>query len=125
MPQWKLIAGYREGKEAAERGARQYPEAHGGGCGVLIVKPSAISGTRYAGSLGVPLWLAMEPMRVMFKALASPLGAAERAVPSLLEGVLRPPVRVEEIAAAVADAIEDPQFQGVKTLGTDELVGYR
>uniref|UniRef100_A0A7S4PT26 NAD-dependent epimerase/dehydratase domain-containing protein n=1 Tax=Alexandrium monilatum TaxID=311494 RepID=A0A7S4PT26_9DINO len=124
MPRWKVISGYREGKETAEREALQYSETCGES-GVLIVKPSAISGTRYSGSMPVPLWLMLEPMRLVFKALSGPCMALERMMPSLLEGVLRPPVRVEEIARAVADAIQDPKFKGVRVLGTDDLVGYK
>jgi len=125
MPRWGLIAGYREGKEAAEKEARQYPEACGVDCSVLVVKPGAISGTRYAGSVPLPIWLLLEPMRLAFRALAAPCRAMERLLPSLLEGVLRPAVRAEEIAAAAADAIESPELRGVQTLGTAELVGYR
>uniref|UniRef100_A0A7S0FKL1 NAD-dependent epimerase/dehydratase domain-containing protein n=1 Tax=Pyrodinium bahamense TaxID=73915 RepID=A0A7S0FKL1_9DINO len=125
MPHWRLIAGYREGKQAAETEAQLYPEACGVPCGVMIVKPSAISGTRYSGRMPLPLWLVLEPMRIALRALTAPCRALERALPSLLHGVLRPPVRVGEIALAVADAIEDPDFQGMRTLGTDSLVGYR
>eukprot|EP00747_Dinoflagellata_sp_TGD_P167045 gnl/TRDRNA2_/TRDRNA2_190802_c0_seq1.p1 gnl/TRDRNA2_/TRDRNA2_190802_c0~~gnl/TRDRNA2_/TRDRNA2_190802_c0_seq1.p1 ORF type:complete len:251 (+),score=43.66 gnl/TRDRNA2_/TRDRNA2_190802_c0_seq1:61-813(+) len=125
MPSWSLISGYREGKEMAEAEARQYPESCGrSDCGVLVVKPSAVSGSRYEGSMKIPLWLILEPMRAVFRLMAGVCGTVERLLPSLFGGVLRPPVRVEEIAAAAVDAIKDPSFSGVRTLGTDALVGY-
>mmetsp|Transcript_10494 Transcript_10494/g.32595 ORF Transcript_10494/g.32595 Transcript_10494/m.32595 type:complete len:254 (+) Transcript_10494:79-840(+) len=124
IPAWRLIAGYREGKEAAEREAHAYPEACGTDCGVTVLKPSAVSGTRYVGRTPLPLWVALEPMRFAFQTLAKPCQEMERLLPSLLGNVLRPAVRVEEIAMAAADAVEDPNPQGVRTLGPSELVGY-
>lgn len=124
MPKWSLIAGYREGKEAAEATALQYPSLSETDAGVLILKPSAISGTRYEGKVPIPLWLMLEPMRAVMRLFSYPCQALEYCLPSLFSGVLRPPVRVEELALAAADAIEDPSFRGVKILGTDELVGY-
>lgn len=125
VPSWQVIAGYREGKQAAEEEARRYPESCGPECGVLIVKPSVISGTRYAGTMPIPLWLMLEPMRAVLVMSAKLCQGLERRFPRLLGGVLRPPVRVEEIAAAAADAIEDPTFNGVRAVSTETLVGYR
>eukprot|EP00933_Yihiella_yeosuensis_P073212 TRINITY_DN81821_c0_g1_i1.p1 TRINITY_DN81821_c0_g1~~TRINITY_DN81821_c0_g1_i1.p1 ORF type:complete len:269 (-),score=45.91 TRINITY_DN81821_c0_g1_i1:47-796(-) len=123
MPSWGLIAPYRDGKLAAEAEAIRYAETVVDS-GVLILKPGAVSGTRREGSISVPLWLILEPMRMILKALSGPCNALERLLPGLLGGVLRPAIRVEELAAAAADAIEDSEFKGLKTLGTDELVGY-
>merc|ERR1719235_219740 len=123
MPSWGLMKNYREGKEMADAEARRYAEASGD-AGVLILKPSLVSGTRYVGSVPLPLWLAFAPMRFFFSALATPCRALERMLPSLLGGVLRPAATTEEIAAAAADAIEE-DFKGIRVLGTDELVGYK
>merc|ERR1712193_331049 len=57
MPSWGLIKSYREGKEMAEAEALKYAEDCGPNCGVLIVKPGVVSGTRYVGALGLPLWI--------------------------------------------------------------------
>ncbi|CAE8616330.1 unnamed protein product [Polarella glacialis] len=123
MPNWGLIAGYREGKQAAEAEAINYFRSCGSS-GVLVLKPGAVSGTRREGSVPVPLWLLLEPMRFVFQLLAAPCRALEGLLPGLLGGVLRPAVRVEELAAAAADAIAESEFTGLRTLGTDELVGY-
>lgn len=125
MPSWSLIAGYREGKQAAEQEALDYAKKVGGDCSVHILKPSAISGTRQEGSLKIPLWLVLEPMRLVMQVLGGPCRAIEGMLPGLFGGVLRPAVRVEEIAVAAADAIQDETFRGVRELGTDELVGYK
>mmetsp|Transcript_13947 Transcript_13947/g.31690 ORF Transcript_13947/g.31690 Transcript_13947/m.31690 type:complete len:252 (+) Transcript_13947:67-822(+) len=123
MPTWGVIAGYREGKLAAEREALSYPEKCGAPAGVLVIKPGAISGTRQEGCFQVPLWLLLEPMRMVMSALSRPCEALESWMPSLFGGVLRPPVRVEEIAMAAADAVQDESLR-VRELGTKELVGY-
>ncbi|CAE6911422.1 unnamed protein product [Symbiodinium sp. CCMP2592] len=124
MPSWGVIAGYREGKLAAEREALSYPEKCDSPCSVLVIKPGAISGTRQEGCFQVPLWLLLEPMRLVMSALSGPCEAIERCFPSLFGGVLRPPVRVEEIAMAAADVVEDTSFKGIREIGTKELVGY-
>lgn len=126
MPSWGLISGYREGKEMAEAEARKYIDACGAaGCGVLILKPGVVSGTRYVGSVALPLWLAFEPARMLLRLFAPLCRIAERTLPSLLGGILGPAVRAEELASAAADAIEDESFSGVKVLGVEELVGYK
>ncbi|CAJ1390955.1 unnamed protein product [Effrenium voratum] len=124
MPSWSLIAPYREGKLAAEKAALSYPEKCGSECHVLVVKPGAITGTRLEGTTSVPLWIFMEPMRLVMSLLSRPCEAMESCWPGLFGGVLRPPVRVEEIAAAAADAVEAETLKGVQELGTKQLVGY-
>merc|ERR1712207_131270 len=123
MPSWGIIAPYREGKQMAEAQAVEYAEKCGPDCGVLILKPSLVSGTRYVGSLPLPLWLAFAPLRLFFTTFATPCQALEKAFPSLLGGCLRPAVHVEEIAAAAVDAIVDPNLRGVQILGPEDLVG--
>lgn len=125
MPSWGLISNYREGKEMAEAEARKYEEACGVKCDVLILKPGVVSGTRYVGSVPLPLWLVFAPMRFFFHTFASPCLALERLLPGLLGGILRPAVYAEEIAAAAADAIEDTEFKGLRVLDPTELVGYK
>lgn len=125
MPSWGLIRNYREAKELAEAEAHKYVEAHGGNCSVLILKPGVVSGTRYVGSIPLPLWLVFAPMRFFCRVFASPCLALERMLPGLLGGCLRPAVHAEEIAAAAADVITDPEFKGVHVLGPEDLVGYQ
>eukprot|EP00929_Paragymnodinium_shiwhaense_P053748 TRINITY_DN26921_c0_g1_i1.p1 TRINITY_DN26921_c0_g1~~TRINITY_DN26921_c0_g1_i1.p1 ORF type:complete len:278 (+),score=45.04 TRINITY_DN26921_c0_g1_i1:80-835(+) len=127
MPNWKLIEGYREGKDMAEHEARRYPEASGlgeGGCSVLIMKPGVVSGTKYLGSTPLPFWAMFEPMRFMMKCFSGPCAFLESKLPGLFGGVLRPAVRVEELAAAAADTIEGKDKRGVRCFGTETLVGY-
>lgn len=125
MPSWGLIANYREAKDMAEAEARKYSEACNTDCSVVILKPGVVSGTRYVGSIPLPLWFAFAPMRLIFSTFASPCRALERLLPGLLGGVLRPAVHVDELAAAIADAAAEAELKGVRVLGTDELVGYR
>mmetsp|Transcript_765 Transcript_765/g.1273 ORF Transcript_765/g.1273 Transcript_765/m.1273 type:complete len:251 (+) Transcript_765:54-806(+) len=125
MPTWSLISSYREGKEMAEAEALKYAESCGPDCGVLILKPSLVSGTRYVGSVPLPLWLAFSPLRLFFRVFATPCQALEKTFPSLLGGCLRPAAHVEEIAAAAVDAIVDPNIRGVKVLSPEDLVGYK
>lgn len=128
MPNWGLVAGYREGKEMAEAEAKLYPEHSGLGpdaCSVLVLKPSVISGTKYWGSVPLPFGAAMGPMRFAMKCFAGPCAWLESKMPGLFGGVLRPPVLVEELAIATADAIEGKAAKGVKVLGTEDLVGYK
>uniref|UniRef100_A0A6U6XEC1 NAD(P)-binding domain-containing protein n=1 Tax=Zooxanthella nutricula TaxID=1333877 RepID=A0A6U6XEC1_9DINO len=126
MPQWGLLAGYREGKEMAEAEAKRFLDTSGldaGSCTVLVMKPSVISGTKYWGSVPLPFGVAMEPMRLVMRCFAGPCAWLEGKAPGLFGGVLRPAVRVEELAAAAADAIAG-EGRGHRTLETGELVGY-
>lgn len=127
MPSWSIISGYREGKELAEQEAKKYPDSCGVECGVLVLKPSAVSGVRYGfgGRIPIPLNLMMAPMRAAFRVCAKPCQSIEKAMPGLFGGVLRPAVLADELAMASADAIEAPTFTGLRTLGTEELVGYK
>lgn len=127
MPSWGLIAGYREGKHLAETEAQRYPEASGlaDACGVLILKPGVVTGTRYAGRMPIPLGLYFEPMRWVMRAASRPCAALEEAMPRALGGVLRPAVRAQELASAAADAIESKEHRGVQVMGPEELVGYK
>eukprot|EP00746_Dinoflagellata_sp_MGD_P065138 gnl/MRDRNA2_/MRDRNA2_27147_c0_seq2.p1 gnl/MRDRNA2_/MRDRNA2_27147_c0~~gnl/MRDRNA2_/MRDRNA2_27147_c0_seq2.p1 ORF type:complete len:251 (-),score=59.43 gnl/MRDRNA2_/MRDRNA2_27147_c0_seq2:224-976(-) len=125
MPQWGLISGYREGKQQAEAAALKYPEqCSDKDCGVLVLKPGVVSGTRYVGKIPLPLWLMFVPVRLVMKLMPGPFKALERMLPGLLGGVLSPPVHVEELAKAAADAIVDEGFRGIRTLEPDKLVGY-
>lgn len=128
MPSWGLIAGYREGKEMAEAEALRYTETCAAiGTGVLILKPGVVSGTRYAGRVALPMWIAFEALRFMmlFTFLGTMLHFLARMLPRMFGGVMAAPVRVEEIAKAAADAIEDGDFYGVQTMGVPELVSYK
>mmetsp|Transcript_57550 Transcript_57550/g.136888 ORF Transcript_57550/g.136888 Transcript_57550/m.136888 type:complete len:253 (+) Transcript_57550:104-862(+) len=127
MPSWSLISGYREGKELAEQEALNYPATAGQpDAGVLILKPGGIAGTRYdiVAGRGVPLGAMMVPARVLLKLFAYPCSLVEKWLPSCFGGVLRPPVYVEEMAVAAADALGDSAAKGVTTLGPEKLVGY-
>jgi len=125
MPKWGLISGYREGKQLAEKAALQYAEqCSTQNSGVLVLKPSVVSGTRYVGPIPLPLWLMFLPMRVVMQLFSGPCMALEKMLPGLLGGLLRPAVHVEELAKAAADAIEDEGLQGVRILEPDSLVGY-
>jgi len=127
MPQWGLISGYREGKELAEKEALGYQQLCGDAgpdCGVLVIKPSSVLATRYAGAVPIPLGIVLAPMRVIFKVFNGLCNFLERQLPSLLAGVLRPPVHAHEIAKAAADGILADEFRGVRTFGTEDLVGY-
>jgi len=125
MPEWGIMKNYREGKNMADEEARKYVEACGVDCTVLIMKPSVVSGTRYVGSVPLPLWIAMAPMRFFFRTFASPCQGIEKLMPGLFGGILRPAVYAEELAMAAADAIESAELKGLVVLGTDELVGYK
>lgn len=127
MPTWGLIEGYREGKELAEAEARAYPEKSGlgsDGCSVLVLKPSVVSGTKYWGSVPLPFGVAMGPMRFTMRCLSGPCAYVEEAMPRLAGGVLRPPVRVDELANAVADMVQAEASQGIRVLDPEHLVGY-
>lgn len=128
MPKWGLIAGYREGKEMAEAEAKLYPETSGlgtSGCSVLVLKPGVVTGTKYWGSVPLPFWVALGPMRFAFQCLSGPCEWLEQKMPRLLGGVLRPAVQAEEMAKAVADMVVAEPGQGVQTLAPDKLVGYK
>eukprot|EP00927_Polykrikos_kofoidii_P032480 TRINITY_DN2765_c0_g1_i1.p1 TRINITY_DN2765_c0_g1~~TRINITY_DN2765_c0_g1_i1.p1 ORF type:complete len:251 (-),score=23.61 TRINITY_DN2765_c0_g1_i1:26-778(-) len=126
MPTWRLIRGYREGKEMAETEARRYAESSNltEACRVLVLKPGVVSGTRYVGRVPLPLWLIFSPMRLVMRCFSGPCRWLETAMPNLCGGILRPPVNVEELARAAADEIESEARHGVRTLGPEALAGY-
>jgi len=59
------------------------------------------------------------------RCFAGPCAWLEKTLPNLVGGVLSPPVRVEELADAAADAITAKEKIGVRTLTPDALVGYK
>eukprot|EP00405_Crypthecodinium_cohnii_P000793 CAMPEP_0194763618 /NCGR_PEP_ID=MMETSP0323_2-20130528/20054_1 /TAXON_ID=2866 ORGANISM="Crypthecodinium cohnii, Strain Seligo" /NCGR_SAMPLE_ID=MMETSP0323_2 /ASSEMBLY_ACC=CAM_ASM_000346 /LENGTH=255 /DNA_ID=CAMNT_0039688809 /DNA_START=140 /DNA_END=907 /DNA_ORIENTATION=+ len=128
MPQWGLIAGYREGKEMAREEAKRYTEKSGlgdKGCTVLVLKPAVITGTRYVGSIPLPLNLVMGPMRFVMKCLKGPCSWLESTFPSVFGGLLRPAVWVDEMAAAAADVVQSEDLKGLQEMDPDTLVGYQ
>mmetsp|Transcript_32871 Transcript_32871/g.84567 ORF Transcript_32871/g.84567 Transcript_32871/m.84567 type:complete len:255 (-) Transcript_32871:56-820(-) len=128
MPSWGLLQGYREGKEMAEAEARLYPETSGlgpEGCSVLILKPGVVAGTKYWGSMPVPMGLAMAPMRLALRCFSGPCNWLEAKMPGVFGGVLKPAVWVDELAQAAADTVQGSSFKGVQVLTPDSLVGYK
>ena len=89
IPAW-APSGYREGKAIAENAAVKFAET---GSTAVVLKPSAIFGTRYFGEghLPLPLWPAIYPVRFivdMFRCASPPPLHPDRREP-LRAAVLR------------------------------------
>ena len=118
MPPWldKVAEGYVAGKRDAF-------EALGGfalGGGAVVVKPSAIYGTRHTES-GYPIPLApvMAPLSYALR-IGRPV---TRLAPSFLDGLLEPPVPVHAVARTVVDAcLEEEYEEGFVALGVEEIL---
>ena len=122
MPPWldKVAEGYALGKRDAF-------EALGGfalGGGAVVVKPSAIYGTRHTES-GYPIPLApvMAPLSYALRIGRPVTGFVTGLAPSLLDGLLEPPVPVHAVAQTVVDAcLEEEYAEGFVALGVGEIL---
>ena len=122
MPPWldKIAEGYVQGKRDAF-------EALGGFAlsgGAVVVKPSAIYGTRHTES-GYPIPLApvMAPLSYALRIGRPVTGFVTGLAPSLLDGLLEPPVPVQAVAQTVVDAcLEDEYEEGFVALGVEEIL---
>lgn len=93
-----FLRGYFNGKRRAEEAVlASFPE------GGVVLRPSFVYGTRQAGGVSIPLWLAGKPMEQIFS--LPPFQALQRKVPGM-KAILAPPIPVETVAAnAVAGAL--------------------
>mmetsp|Transcript_17768 Transcript_17768/g.35073 ORF Transcript_17768/g.35073 Transcript_17768/m.35073 type:complete len:271 (-) Transcript_17768:347-1159(-) len=129
MPEW-TPSGYREGKELARQAAIKFAEGSNDR-GAVILKPSAIYGTRYTeGGMPIPLWTVMAPTSFLMQGLSQTgiSGYLERSVPSVFKGVLSPPVSVDAVARAAVDAASMdrlPGGNGVFEVEADDIIAYR
>ena len=122
MPPWldKVAEGYVAGKRDAF-------EALGGFAlcgGAVVVKPSAIYGTRHTES-GYPIPLApvMAPLSYALRIGRPVTGFVTGLAPSLLDGLLEPPVPVHAVAQTVVDAcLEEEYAEGFVALGVEEIL---
>ena len=108
-------------------GKRDAFEALGGfalGGGAVVVKPSAIYGTRHTES-GYPIPLApvMAPLSYALRIGRPVTGFVTGLAPSLLDGLLEPPVPVHAVAQTVVDAcLEEEYAEGFVALGVEEIL---
>ncbi len=132
MPPVITPRGYADGKRAAEAAARELVDAS---FGAAVLKPggawsvvamrvrvcadvdvwccarasprAAIYGTRYAGSVPIPLFLAMAPASFVLRRLPGPF-------------VGNAPVSVRNVAAAAVDAATQDAYRGRFSVLTNE-----
>mmetsp|Transcript_19828 Transcript_19828/g.32584 ORF Transcript_19828/g.32584 Transcript_19828/m.32584 type:complete len:252 (+) Transcript_19828:395-1150(+) len=100
MPAW-APKGYREGKLAAFAEAKRFPESGGD---AFVLKPSAIYGTRFVGSIPIPLWVILSPLST-FLTLCERSGITSVLVRTFpfLDGLLAPPVSVDSVGTVAAN----------------------
>lgn len=124
MPGW-APAGYVKGKHMAEACAEKFSTTDESGAkrGALVLKPGAIYGTRHTpGGLPIPLAPVLAPVSFALGFLPGPVSALTRALPSLFEGALVPPVSVEKLAEIAVDGAIDSRYAEKYTvLGAWEL----
>ena len=88
------------------------------------VKPSAIYGTRHTES-GYPIPLApvMAPLSYALRIGRPVTGFVTGLAPSLLDGLLEPPVPVHAVAQTVVDAcLEEEYAEGFVALGVEAIL---
>ena len=88
------------------------------------MKPSAIYGTRHTES-GYPIPLApvMAPLSYALRIGRPVTGFVTGLAPSLLDGLLEPPVPVHAVAQTVVDAcLEEEYEEGFVALGVEEIL---
>ena len=78
----------------------------------VVLKPAAVSGTRRAGALSIPLWAALDPARKVLRLVGN--SAIMANAPVLLENVARAAAR-----AALEDAYGDAGFT---IIGNESLI---
>lgn len=114
MPEW-APAGYRDGKIAAEKAAKELFDG-----AAVVLKPSALYGTRYENGIPIPLTPILGPVAWLLRTVKpDPL---VNALPYLLRGALVPPVSVDAVAKAAADAALLDTEDSYTELGPDDLV---
>ncbi|KAJ8605823.1 hypothetical protein CTAYLR_000591 [Chrysophaeum taylorii] len=96
MPRW-APSGYRDGKLDAEKAATG-----------VVLKPSAIYGTRYHNGIPIPLHF-LAPVSWVFRLPIA--GKLCELAPGLFEGALVPPVPVSKVAKAAFDACVTDDFR--------------
>lgn len=124
MPEW-VPKGYRDGKLAAEASAHDFAKD---GRSAVVIKPSAIYGTRNYKGFPIPLTPLFAPVSWLLRA-STPLNhALIRTAPSLFRGVLVPPVPVDSVAAAAVSAALDSSSlakpSSVTVLDPDAILRY-
>ena len=122
MPPWldKIAEGYALGKRDAF-------EALGGFAlsgGAVVVKPSAIYGTRHTESgYAIPLAPVMAPLSYALRIGRPVTGFVTGLAPSLLDGLLEPPVPVHAVAQTVVDAcLQEEYEEGFVALGVEAIL---
>jgi len=85
-----VLKGYFNGKRRAEKEVlHNFPE------GGVVLRPSFVYGTRYQGSVGIPLWLLGQPMEKLFS--MQPFSMLANNVPGM-KAILAPPISVSIVA---------------------------
>jgi nucleoside-diphosphate-sugar epimerase len=122
MPPWldRVAEGYVLGKQDAFEalGAFALHDA------ATVVKPSAVYGTRHTASgYSIPLAPVMAPVSYALRLGRPVTGFLAGLAPSLLGGLLEPPVPVHAVAQTVVDAcLEDEYGEGFVALGVEEIL---
>lgn len=112
MPAW-IFSGYGRGKHMAEEVARKFAGAAGTS---IVLKPGVVYGTRYAGNLPLPLGLVFAPLRFVLENAQGPINWLVQKLPYLFEGVLVPPVSVEELSRSALIAVADDSLKNKCTV---------
>lgn len=128
MPAWlkNVAKGYFDGKHLAREAVAAFtvdrPHAR-----AAIVKPGIIYGTRYEGSIAIPLGVVFGPVSHVLRRTSGLNCALRSAAPYLLDGILHPPVPVESVASAAlhhasAAPSGDPP---IAVVSCEEIFAYR
>lgn len=127
MPGWleRVAPGYFRGKQRGELAAEQFVAVEPSRNGAAVLRPGAVNGTRYAGTVPIPLWIALSPAAWLLHTLSPLVDAAVWLLPALFRGLLVPPVLVEDIASVVLDAIVDAPLGRVSVVEPAAMYGYR
>ena len=124
MPPWlgSLSAGYAAGKRDAEAAAEAFAAPEGRGA--VVVKPTAVYGTRHTkGGAPIPLWLALAPVSHGLRAAKPLCDRLAALAPGAFAGLLDPPVPVDAVAAAVVDGcFSDAYRDAFAVLGPDDIL---
>jgi len=125
MPSW-IPEGYGEGKRMADEAARAYAAQKG--VAATVLKPGVVSGTRYEGSVPIPVGAFMLPLTLFTKNLPGVAKGVREALPGLAEGALVTPADVHQVAAAAMDAasgVSPFSEPGYHEVSWDELSQWR
>jgi len=122
MPPW-MLSGYRLGKMDVERRLATF-KGHS-----TVLRPAAVSGTRItSGGMRIPLYLVFTPMSTVMQLplISGACDYAMRMLPSVLSGVLEPPVKMETVTDAIcAHALVDVSKEETGAMTSHTLLTNR